>query len=248
MSNGIVKLVKDIISRVLDYARTLFDRVLNYVRALSKRKPDKKPSLDRTLKMVAIGLVISSIIIGLLTTVGEFIASRHSVAGYRKPAVTTRLPEKVTKLNPPVPPLEIMPTDVVGFETTFRQQVPGELNAAEAIYKSSNEDLSPTAPIDTYVRITYYGSVKEARDSIRRAVKDQYHQDSKMATVGKQPVYTGYDGDYGSYYLAWNWQNYAIEVTTSYKESIPKERGNLQSKLSSMVAQSLVEVLQRSVK
>ncbi len=203
---------------------------------------------DRSLKRAAIVLTVSALVIALLSTVGEFIFYRFSTTGeilsfrLRKISQSPAQPqEKEEPLNPPLKPLRILPTEITGFETTARQPTPGERYAAEAIYNPENEELSPAAPLNTYVKITFHGSEEEASGKIKQTLADRYNRDSIVTAVDGQAAYAGYGENDGSYYLAWNWKGYSIEITTSYTQIVPQERGTLLSDLSSKVAQGLLE-------
>ena len=216
------------------------------------RAEDRTP-LDKTLIKVATILITSSFVIAALSTVSEFVFYRLSTTGeilsFRLLKVG-RLPARprvaVKPLQPTTHPLRLLPESVADFTTIVRQEAPGERYAAEAIYSPESADISPAAPLNTYVKITYNASEQDAIRKIKRALKDRYSRDSTTTTVDGRQAYSGYEQNYASYYLAWAWKNYSIEIDTGYTQNIPAQRGTLLPDLSLRVAKPLMDILKRS--
>lgn len=201
-------------------------------------------SRDEILFRIAVTIIIASFATALFSTVIEAVSFNWQEMG-KVALVTPKRVEKV-ELKPPIHPLRMLPSEVGEFTTVARHMMPGaEKYAAEAIYKPVSEDLSPAAPLNAYVRITYNSSKKFALDKIGQALKERYPQDRKTIEVNVQSAYSGYDANYGSYYLGWVWNQYSIEVDTAYTTDIPAEKGTVLADVAQQVARAVDAFISR---
>lgn len=138
-------------------------------------------------------------------------------------------------LEAPVDPVEMIPESVKGFTVKMRQKVPNKQNAAEAIFKSDAIKMQ-TAIFNTYVRITYNGSEEKAVFKIKSFLNERYSSRARDITIGGQIAITGYSNDLRSCYIAWTWQNYSIEVESSFIDTIPHNREKLILRVSKIIA------------
>lgn len=179
-------------------------------------------------------LLISMIIISSLTAIfftgwdifnvseNQIIDSASRLSG-AKGKVSKASKEK--RPLPPVHPQHFFPSNLEGYTIFGRQKVPGEDNyAAEAIFKSEEEQFAGSEPISVYAKITYYGSDDAAQKAIDRDLSVRGAQDRINIAIGDVATGAGYTEDQSTLFVEWVKSGYAFQVSAGYVQATPIER------------------------
>lgn len=162
-----------------------------------------------------------------------------SALEYRALPKTEPFTNKSGKLKPVLPPiakpsiapLRFLPDQILQYTTRARHSIPGSSRpAVEAIYETADMNLILAMPMNTYVKITYFGSKTGADEDISSTMSGRYPLNNQRLLIGNSVAQAGYSQDEGSYFIGWTYDAYSIKLFTSFMNSIPAARkGKLES-------------------
>lgn len=211
----------------------------------------RRRTLNRRLLIVAVALVLLTSLVALGSLLYEVLllrSGRSRMATETSGSTRNSAGKQAIELRPGLHPLDLLPPVIEGFTTTARQRLPGRQGyAAEAFYTSKNEDLSPAAPFNTYVRIIFHQSSSQAAEEIKRSGGKRYPVAAGTVDVASQSMVSGYEAGRGAYFLGWTLRQYSIEVDTSYTIYVPPSGGTALSEVSRNVAAAVKTHAERTI-
>jgi hypothetical protein len=139
-------------------------------------------------------------------------------------AIQTKKTVEIAKS--PTPVIDQLPEFILQHETRGRQVIPGsKYPSAESIYENLDPNTMLQNPINTYAKATYYPSGPDARMSIDNSIKNRFSYANTSELIGSTIIKAGYDSKSGSYFMGWTKDNFAIELITSFLDTIPQNKG-----------------------
>jgi hypothetical protein len=140
----------------------------------------------------------------------------------------------------PKPPLDMLPSTVLSYETIARQPVPGTGGVdAEAIYVTLNMDIEIQVPIVIYARV----SGKPAPEEAQRVLEDtmaSYPLRRGELALGHGVVATaGLSRDESAWMAGWTEGQYVILVKSTYRDKAPFEKRDFLTNLGKPVAEAV---------
>jgi hypothetical protein len=140
-----------------------------------------------------------------------------------KPARPGPLAEKAMKA-PNIPPLIVLPTQVMGVETKIRHTVPGKSYAAEAIYRTEDEYELIRNPFTVYAIVTYFSSEQEAMASVLQRLQENGSK-RERAKIGGHSAFANLNSTGDTYFIGWTEGMYSIEIDSTFAQRVPGEAG-----------------------
>ncbi|MBA4370404.1 MAG: hypothetical protein C0418_02360 [Coriobacteriaceae bacterium] len=148
----------------------------------------------------------------------------------------------------PTPPVEMLPANVIGYETITRQGVPGEQEvAAEAMYVTLSMETEIQVPIGSYARAQAFPSALEAQAEVDRVMAGFPLRAEDLVLNGVTPAVAGYAPDEGAWTVAWTRGTYAIYVKTLFRDKIPAQKKDFLRRIGTTVVEA-VDTYQRTGK
>lgn len=148
-------------------------------------------------------------------------------------------PRKV--VEPPVAPITLLPESILQYATRGRQAIPGsEFPGAEAIYEILDANIALATPVNSYAKVIYFPSAKEADDYVAEALKDRFPKKHENILIGATVVKTGYDNSEGSYFIGWSREDFAITIKTSFLDHIPIDKRDTLQKHAMPLAKAII--------
>jgi len=154
-------------------------------------------------------------------------------------AVDVTTPREV--VEPPVAPITLLPESILQYATRGRQTTPGsEFPAAEAIYEILDANIALATPVNSYAKVIYFPSAKEADDYVAEALKERFPKKNEDMLIGSTVVKTGYDNSEGSYFIGWSREDFAITIKTSFLDHIPVDKRDTLQKHATPLAKAII--------
>jgi hypothetical protein len=144
------------------------------------------------------------------------------------------------------PPVQLLPTTILGYETIARQPVPGRTaDAAEAVYVTLSMSVEAQVPIAIYARVEGFSSADDAEARVAKLMISFPRRGGTRALGGGTIARTGYASDDGALLVAWSRGGYMTYVKTSFKDKVPATPGRFLASVGDPVVKG-VDIFQRT--
>ncbi len=191
----------------------------------------------RAFRVLLLLAVVSSLLLVVIISIES--AGTFKVEKTRTPA-DVAAPVKI--VDPPVAPVTLLPESVLQYATRGRQGLPGsEFPAAEAIYEILDANIALAAPVNSYAKVVFFPSAKEAEENISEALKERFPIKNENLLIGRTVVKTGYDTSEGSYFIGWTREGFAISIKTSFLDHIPVDKRDTLQKHAMPLAKAVID-------
>jgi hypothetical protein len=181
-------------------------------------------AVQRRMIHILIAVYVITALISLATAWAEIGRLDKPKSMIKSTAAQAKKPVETVK--PPTPVIDELPEFILQHETRGRQVIPSsKYPSAESIYENLDPNTMLQNPINTYAKATYYPSGPEARQSIDESINNRFSYSNTSELIGSTIVRTGYDSRSGSYFIGWTKGNFAIELITSFLDTIPQNKG-----------------------
>lgn len=148
----------------------------------------------------------------------------------------------------PTPPVDMLPANVISYETITRQGVPGEQQvAAEAMYVTLSMETEIQVPIGSYAHAQAFASAVEAQAEVDRLMAEFPLRAEDLLLNDLTPAVAGYAPNEGAWTVAWTRGSYAVYVKTLFRDKIPVQKKDFLKRLGTPVVEA-VDVYQRTGK
>lgn len=148
----------------------------------------------------------------------------------------------------PTPPVDMLPANVISYETITRQGVPGEQAvSAEAMYVTLSMETEIQVPIGSYARAQAFPSAVEAQAEVDRVMAGFPLRGEDLLLNDLTPAVAGYAPNEGAWTVAWTRGSYAIYVKTLFRDKIPVQKKDFLKRLGTPVVEA-VDTYQRTGK
>lgn len=145
------------------------------------------------------------------------------------------------------PAVELLPQQILAYETITRQPIPGQGDqAAEAIYVTLNMDLTAQRPTNVYARVEGFADEGEAARRLDDMMAPYPTKAANGLASGVTVTRTGYALDEGAYAQGWTYGQYAVFVKTSFIDFvIPAQKRQILATQSQIVVDA-IDLFQRT--
>lgn len=190
-------------------------------------------------------LIRHLLLFAILTTILSLGTAWYEIGSFQKhdsPAEkSAQTKGAMVAIEPPTPVIDMLPESIIQYETRAKQNIPGSsYPSAEAIYELLDPNIMLQNPINTYVRVTYYPTAKDAKVEIIDLIESRFPNNSKDELIGSTIVKTGYDSQADSYLVGWTNQNFSVVLITSFLNKAPVNKKTMLSDHATPIAQSMI--------
>jgi hypothetical protein len=140
----------------------------------------------------------------------------------------------------PKPPLDMLPSTVLSYETIARQPVPGTGGVdAEAIYVTLNMDIEIQVPIVIYARVSGKPAPEEAQRVLEDTMASYPVRQGRLALGHGVVATAGLSRDETAWMAGWTEGQYVILVKSTYRDKAPFEKREFLANLGKPVAEAV---------
>ncbi|MBS3909767.1 MAG: hypothetical protein KGZ93_09115 [Actinobacteria bacterium] len=191
----------------------------------------------RAFRMLLLLAIVSSLLMVVIIALESSGTSR-----VERPTTAADVAAPREAVEPPVAPVTLLPESILQYATRGRQAIPGsEFPAAEAIYEVLDANIALATPVNSYAKVTFYPSAREAEESISEAFKERFPKRNENLLIGSMAISTGYDKSEGSYFIGWTRENFAITIKTSFLDHIPVDKNGTLQKHAMPLAKAVID-------
>jgi hypothetical protein len=185
-------------------------------------QPDRPSQMRRVVRVLsAVVLLLLLVAVGL-----NWLALRNKAYQFAWKPTPTVSTEYVPSLDfePKQSAVEMLPGDVIAFETIARHEVPGAgPRAAEAVYATLNMNVEIVCPISLYARVELFNSSADAASALESRMTS-FPLRPEQLQVGTHVAQAAYSADEGAWAVGWlEGQSYTF-VKAAFKNTIPADK------------------------